>query len=201
MRPDLEVVARLVQPRSHVLDLGCGDGTLLATLHDRQGNTGTGVDRDPASVVAAIRRGVSVIEVDIDRSGPDGLDAFADDSYDIVVVSQTLQTTRNPERILRQVRRIAGRGVVSVPNFGFWKHRSGLFFGGRMPVSAELPHPWYDTPNIHLSTLKDTEELFRAVGFSVVERVLLDSQGTEVAGVRARGPSNWMSAAAVYLIR
>ena len=127
MRPDLEVVAALVPPGSRVLDLGCGDGALLAELTASRGCTGTGVDRDPASLRAAIRRGVPVIELDLDA----GLGEFADGSYDLVVVSQTLQASRHPDRVLDEVVRIAGRGIVSVPNFGLWKHRAELALRGR----------------------------------------------------------------------
>ncbi len=125
---------------------------------------------------------------------------FADDSYDLVVVSQTLQATRHPDRVLAEVGRIAGRGIVSVPNFGLWKHRAGLLLRGRMPVSAELPHPWYDTPNIHLATLADLEDLFDDQGFDVRRRELLDAEGRSAAGLRARGPANLMASGAVYLV-
>lgn len=196
MRPDLEVVAGLVSPGSRVLDLGCGDGQLLAHLASSLGCTGTGVDRDAESMLAAIGRGVPVIELDLDTQ----LGEFADGSYDLVVVSQTLQATRHPDRVLAEIGRIAGRGIVSVPNFGLWKHRAGLLLRGRMPVSAELPHPWYDTPNIHLATLADLEDLFEAEGFDVRRRVLLDPQGRAATGARGRGPANLMASGAVYLI-
>ena len=188
MRPDLEVVAGLIQPGSRVLDLGCGDGLLLATLSSRMGCSGTGIENDPSALVAAIRRGVSVMGLDIDVVGPAGLDEFDDASYDVVIVSQTLQATRNPARILDQVKRIAGRGVVSVPNFGLWKHRAALGLRGRMPVSSELPHPWFETPNIHLSTLADMEELIADRGLGVEQRILLDSSGRAAIGLRSRGP-------------
>ncbi len=196
MRPDLEVVAALVPPGARVLDLGCGDGQLLADLTARLGCTGTGVDSDPASLRAAIRRGVAVIELDLDTQ----LDEFAERSYDVVVVSQTLQATRHPDRVLGEIARIAGRGIVSVPNFGLWKHRAELALRGRMPVSAELPHPWYDTPNIHLATLADLEDLFAAQGLRIAERRLLDATGRAADGWRSRGPANLMASGAVYLV-
>lgn len=195
MRPDLAVVSHLVPPGSHVLDLGCGDGALLADLA-RHGCTGTGVDTDPDSVVAAIGRGVPVIELDMDTQ----LGEFADGSYDVVVVSQTLQAVRHPAGVLREVARIAGRGIVSVPNFGLWRHRVDLALRGRMPVSAALPHPWWDTPNIHLATLSDLEDLFDAESFVVEERVLLGSDARPLAAVRRRGPANLLAAGAIYRI-
>lgn len=195
MRPDLEIVSGLVAPGSRVLDLGCGDGQLLAHLIGERGCRGTGVEVDPAALIAAIRRGVPVIDLDLDTQ----LGEFADASYDIIVVSQTLQAARHPDLVLAEVARIAGRGVVSVPNFGLWKHRVQLLTRGRMPVSAELPLPWYDTPNIHLATLRDLEDLFAACGFEVRERVLLDAHGRASAGLRSRGPANLLASGAVYL--
>ena len=192
MRPDLAVVADLISPGCRVLDLGCGDGALLAHLAE-SGVTGTGVDQDPDSFVAAVRRGVSVMALDIDAD----LHLFADDSYDVVVVSQTLQATRHPERILDHVHRIAGVGIVSVPNFAHWKHRLTLATRGRMPVSDVLPHRWFETPNIHLATLGDIEELFAARDLVVRRRVLLDADGQTRP---TRGPANLMASGAVYVV-
>jgi methionine biosynthesis protein MetW len=196
MRPDLEIVANLVQPGSRVLDLGCGNGELLAHLEKHRGCTGTGVDTDPDSMIAAIRSGVSVIDLDIDTQ----LDEFADGSYDIVVLSQTLQATRHPEQIMAQIRRIAGYGVVSVPNFAHWRNRLSLLLTGRMPVSAALPFRWQDTPNIHLSSLKDLEQLFRDQNFGVQQRVTLDPHGHQVKGMLRRGSANLLAAGAAYLV-
>ncbi|RYE74607.1 MAG: methionine biosynthesis protein MetW [Myxococcales bacterium] len=190
MRPDLHVVAGLVPDGARVLDLGCGDGALLAHLGSR-GCTGTGVDQDPEQFSAALRRGVPIVSLDIDAE----LDHFADDSYDVVVVSQTLQATRHPDRLLDQVRRIAPHGIVSVPNFAHWRHRLTLTLRGRMPVSAGLPHRWYETPNIHLATLTDLEALFGERGLGVRRRVLLDADGASRA---VRGPANLLATGAVY---
>jgi methionine biosynthesis protein MetW len=174
-----------------VLDLGCGTGDLLAALCTTKGCSGTGVEIEPTAVLSAVRRGVSLVEVDIDSQ----LGEFADASYDVVVLSQTLQATRRPAEVLREIARIGRRGIVSVPNFGLWRHRVELLVGGRMPVSRELPHPWHETPNIHLSTLVDVEALFAGVGLTVERRVLLDENA-----VRLRLPAagNLRAAAAIY---
>lgn len=196
MRPDLEVVASLVRPSSRVLDLGCGAGELLDHLSTRRGCQVTGVDNEPDSLVTAIRRGVPVIDLDIDTQ----LDQFASDGYEIVVLSQTLQATHRPAEILAEVLRIAPAAIVSVPNFALWKHRASLLLRGRMPVSTELPHAWHATPNIHLATLTDVEALFAELDMRVKKRVLLDAEGRAAAGLRARGPANLMASGAVYLL-
>jgi len=193
MRPDLELVAGLVPVGSRVLDLGCGGGELLDHLTHARRCAGVGVEIDPDSVLAAIRRGVPVIEVDIDHQ----LGEFADRSYDVVVMSQTLQATRRPADVLRQINRIGSRCIVSVPNFGLWRHRVGLMFRGRMPVSRELPHSWHETPNIHLSTLADLESLFGTLSMGVERRILLDERGRPMRSARQ---ANLRAGAAIYLL-
>ncbi|HSE71263.1 MAG TPA: methionine biosynthesis protein MetW [Nocardioidaceae bacterium] len=192
-RPDLEVVARLVPEGSRVLDIGCGDGDLLAHLVHEHACSGTGVEIDPSAVLAAIRRGVPVIEVDLDEQ----LDEFADNAYDVVVMSQTLQATRRPADVLREISRVGRRCIVSVPNFGLWRHRMGLLLRGRMPVSRELPHPWHETPNIHLSTLADLEALFEHLGLVVEQRILLDEKAHPM---RSSHAANLRAGAAVYVL-
>ena len=196
MRPDLDVVAALVPRCARVLDVGCGEGELLSHLFHRRACSGTGVEIDEKSVLRAIRSGVPVIEVDVDEE----LSEFADDSYDVVVLSRTLQTLRHPAEVLSEIRRIGRRCVVSVPNFGLWKHRASLALTGRMPVSRELPYPWFETPNIHLSTLADLEELFAAVDLSVETRLLLDEQGRVLTGPLGQRLGNLRAGAAVYLL-
>lgn len=193
MRPDLELVADLVPAASRVLDLGCGQGDLLEALAAK-GCRGTGVEIDGEAFLASIRRGVAVLSLDIDTD----LHAFAADSYDVVVLSQTLQTTRRPGHVLTQIARIAPRSILSVPNFAYWRHRSELLLTGRMPVSTELPYPWHQTPNIHLSTLPDTESLVAEVGLGVDRRILLDEQHRPLRSDRA---GNLRAARAIYVLR
>ena len=170
-RGDLELIAKLIPTGSRVLDLGCGDGTLLALLKER-GCSGTGVDLNPADVISAIRRGVDVIELDLDTQ----LGEFADDSYDFVVLSRTLQTVRKPRSVLAEMGRIAVHSIVSMPNFAHWRNRLRLL-RGRMPMSRDLPFEWYDTPNLHHSSLPDLEPLFASVQMKIDRRIPLDATG------------------------
>ncbi|MDP3967234.1 MAG: methionine biosynthesis protein MetW [Nocardioides sp.] len=192
MRPDLAIVADLIPAHARVLDLGCGGGKLLAHLAER-GCTVQGVEIDDDSVLRAIRRGVPVIEGDLESE----LSTFADDSYDVVVLSQTLQAMVHPAQVLREMRRVGGQGIVSVPNFGLWRNRLALL-RGRMPVSRTIPHPWHETPNIHHSTLADLEALLGEVEMRVVRRILLDEHA---APLRSAVLPNLRAAAAIYLVR
>jgi methionine biosynthesis protein MetW len=193
LRPDQTMVSRFVPDGSRVLDLGCGRGSLMRYLMDRRGCTGTGVEIDPAAVVEAIGKGVPLIELDIDHE----LEEFRDKSYDVVVLSRVLQATYKPREVLSQMARIGSRCVVSVPNMGYWRHR-WVLMRGHMPMSKELPHAWYDTPNIHLSTLADLEDLFDVVGLDVWERHLFTPDG------RQRDypdrVANLMAANAIYVL-
>ena len=168
LRADLQKIADWVAPRSAVLDLGCGDGALLAHLRDAKGCRGYGVEIDDDNVHAATRLRVNVIQADLES----GLRMFADDRFDTVVLSQTLQAMHRSEDILREMARVARQGVVSFPNFGHWRHAISLL-AGRMPVTPESPYQWYDTPNIHLCTLKDFEILAAQCGLRVTDRIVL----------------------------
>lgn len=193
LRPDLALTASLVPAGARVLDLGCGNGDLLRHLVDERGCSGTGVEIDPDQVVAAIGQGVNVIEYDLDTQ----LGAFADRSYDVVVLSRTLQTVRMADQVLTEMSRIAPRLIVSMPNFGFWRHRLRLL-SGHMPHSRELPYAWWNTPNLHHSTLVDLEDLFASLGLRVEQRVPLNEK---------RRPSRWsghsanlLAGSAVYVL-
>lgn len=172
LRPDQVVAANLVPGGSRVLDLGCGDGLLLERLIRERGCRGTGVEDRYDRFLSTLRLGVPVLSLSLDSD----LDQFADRSYDVVLLSQTLQVTHAPLTVLRHVARIGRSAVLSVPNFGLWRHRWSLLRTGRMPVSEDLPFPWYQTPNIHLSTLRDLEELMAEAGLEVEHRVALDSR-------------------------
>lgn len=171
MRRDLEVIADLVRPRARVLDLGCGDGELLDHLQREKSVNGYGLEIDPERITRCIERGVNVIEQDLDQ----GLDNFPDDSFDLVVMAETLQAVRQPDVLLDEMLRIGEQCIVTFPNFGHWRCRAYLAARGAMPVTPHLPHRWYDTPNIHLCTFADFERLCRAKGLTIVERFVADA--------------------------
>lgn len=195
MRPDLDVVAALVGRDQRVLDLGCGDGALLEHLIERQGCTGMGVERDDEHFHACIARGVPVthgdLEAELQRTEPG--------AFDCAVLSLTLQATQRPVEVLRQLRRVARRGVVSLPNFGHWRLRLDFACRGRMPISPSLPYQWHDTPNIHLCTLADFEDLVATTGMRIARRVLLDELGRPSSGTSWLRP-NLLAVGAVYLL-
>ncbi|MDO4784784.1 MAG: methionine biosynthesis protein MetW [Propionibacteriaceae bacterium] len=194
LRADLALLASLIPPGSRVLDLGCGDGALLSHLMAKRGCSGTGVERDPGSVLAAIRAGVPVIELDLDSQ----LDEFADRSYDVVILSRTLQVVRKPGDLLPQLARIGDLAMVSMPNFGYWRNRLRLL-RGRMPMSRDLPYAWHDTPNLHFSTLADLEPLFAQAGLLVERRLPLTERGRPRSLGRVR--PNLLAASALYVLR
>jgi methionine biosynthesis protein MetW len=175
-RYDYELIASWIPERSRVLDLGCGDGVLLAGLAATNDASGYGIEIDDANVLASVKNGVNVIQTDIES----GLASFEDNAFDFVILSQTLQAMRNAESVLNDMLRVGREGIVTFPNFGYWRHRLDIL-GGHMPESKTLPHKWYDTPNIHLCTVKDFEDLCVKVGAEILdERVLHEGRTINV---------------------
>ena len=167
-RPDLAAIAQWVAPDARVLDLGCGDGTLLRYLWEERRAYGYGVEIDDANVVACVKNDVNVLQMNLES----GLSAFRDASFDCVILSQTLQAVRHTENIVHEMLRVGREAIVSFPNFGHWSARLQVL-AGRMPVSANLPYAWYDTPNLHLCTLRDFEDLCRKLDVRIIERLVL----------------------------
>ena len=167
-RADFDAIAKWVRPGASVLDLGCGDGSLLRFLRESRGATAYGVDIDDQNVLACMKNGVNVIQADLER----GLSGFETGSFDYVILSQTLQAVQQTESIVKEILRVGREGIVSFPNFGYWRARIQLL-AGHMPVSRELPYQWYDTPNSHLFTIDDFDRFCDSFGVRVVERIVL----------------------------
>jgi methionine biosynthesis protein MetW len=163
-RKDLEIIASLVPPGSRVLDLGCGNGELLAHLQRSRGCSGYGIELADAGVLASLQRGVNVIQLNLEE----GLALFDDRSFDVVLQLDTLQHLRNTEKMLRETARVGRIGIVSFPNFAHWPNRVSVALG-RMPVTRRLPYEWYDTPNIRVGTHADFEVLARRNGLNILE--------------------------------
>lgn len=172
----LKAIAKLVPKGSRVLDLGCGDGALLAYLQQHKSCTGYGVELDDINVHACVQRGVNVLQLNLDL----GLSVFADQSFDVVLQIDTLQHLRNAETMLRETARVGRTGIVAFPNFAHWPNRLSIL-QGRMPVTKRLPYQWYDTPNIRVGTFKDFEVLAEKNGLNITDAFgLQDGQRVNV---------------------
>jgi methionine biosynthesis protein MetW len=186
-RPDFAAIAGWVEHGSSVFDLGCGDGTLLRYLKETRSTRGYGIEIADEGVLACVKNGVNVVQSDLER----GLSGFEENSFDYVVLSQTLQAMKNSEIIMREMLRVGREGIVTFPNFGYWKNRLEVL-KGRMPVSENLPYEWFDTPNVHLCTIADFERFCSERRILILERKVL---------TRGRAVSAWpnlLGALAVY---
>jgi methionine biosynthesis protein MetW len=189
-RPDFHVIGEIVEPRSRVLDLGCGEGELLAWLLENKRVLARGVEISPAQVRRAIGRGVSVYQGDIDE----GLADYPDNAFDYVILSQTLQETRSPLQVLREMLRVGRRAIISFPNFGHWSVRLAMLLNGQAPKTKLFPYNWYNSPNIHFLSINDFEDLCREHNFPIERRYFL-------AGARhVKAFPNLIAQTAVFLL-
>ena len=186
-RYDYDVIANWIEPGERVLDLGCGDGSLLRHLSTVRQVRGYGVENDPERIVACARNGINVIQIDMEQ----GLAGFDDGFFDHVIMSLSLQAIHNTQGILREMLRVANEAVISFPNFGYWRHRQSIL-NGRMPVSDSLPHQWYNTPNVRFFTIADFDVLCEMNGIAVRERLGFDE------GKLILDEPNFLASVAVY---
>lgn len=192
LRPDLAIIASHVKEQSRILDVGCGDGALLAALRDRPGMDLRGLELDPDNVSTAVARGLPVVQGDADTD----LGYYPDKSFDYAILSQTLQTTRRPDKVVEELLRIGKQAFVSFPNFAHWRGRASLLLGGRMPVTRLLPERWYDTPNIHHLTIDDFRALVRERNWTIDGQWFLN-RGSATTHANA----NLFAEHAVFLLR
>ncbi|GLS27060.1 methionine biosynthesis protein MetW [Marinibactrum halimedae] len=179
MRIDFQVIQQWIKPGSHVLDLGCGDGTLLKLLSDTKQVSGYGLEIDAKEIASCVEKGVNVIDYNLDQRH---LDEFNDQSFDTVIMTQALQTMRYPDKLVEEMLRIGKECIVTFPNFGHWKARLHLGLSGVMPVSDLLPYEWYNTPNIHFCTFKDFEVLCKERNITIKQRLVVTQNPLDKAG-------------------
>lgn len=195
LRADLKIISDWIPSGARVLDLGCGDGTLLAHLQAERNVQGYGLEIDADNVVSCVAAGVNVLQLDIDA----GLTQFEDNSFDFVLMTSALQEVQRPDLLMAEMLRIGRESVVTFPNFGHWKPRFSLAFRGRMPVSRALPNKWYDTPNIHLCTVHDFEVLCREQHIDITRRYVVNNAHHSNWGMRLW--PNLLGEIALYQLR
>lgn len=190
-RADFELIAKWISPNAKVLDLGCGDGALLTKLSKTHNVRAYGVEKDDANWLKAMNNGIDVIQMDLES----GLSGFEAQSFDVVILSQTLQAVLNTEAIVKEMLRVGREVIVTFPNFGYWRYRFQLALVGHMPVSDTLPYQWYDTPNVHLCTIQDFDEFCRKSDIVIQERLVLNDKEA------VHFMPNIMGALAMYRLR
>ena len=196
MKKEFEVISKIIQNNKRVLDIGCGDGTLMEFLKNKQQNDVRGLEPQKSLVQKCIARGLSVIEGDAEKE----LAQFPKKSFDYVVLSQTLQAFLNPEEVLSQLLRIGKQTIISIPNFGYWKVRLHLLFKGTMPITKNLPNEWYNTPNLHMCTLKDFVYFVKSKNIKIFKSLALNNFDTSLINEGNLGIKNLFADLGIFLI-
>lgn len=197
IRVDLQLIADMIEPGSRVLDIGCGNGSLLAYLGREKQVDARGIEISTDGVQACVSAGLSVVQGDVETD----LKNYPDGAFDYVILSQTLQAMMNPKAMLEQMTRIGKHVIVSVPNFAYWRLRLFIMFKGRMPVSENLPYEWYNTPNIHFCTVRDFVKLADDMGLTIERSLFLDAAGESRTIGNSVSMANWFGEQAVFLLK
>lgn len=197
LSPEFELIADWIDPGARVLDLGCGDGQLLAHLEHTLGATGYGMEIDPDKTIQAVKRGINVIQSNLNRH--DICHYFDPGAFDYVVMTQALQVVSQPDQLLEEMLSVGKQSIITFPNFAHWRNRAQLFFGGKMPQNSSLPNPWYNTPNIHLCTFSDFEALCEEKHIEVVARTVVNSHHQPTFAMRFA--PNWLGEIALYKVK
>ena len=196
MRYDLKIIASWIEPGSKVLDLGCGEGDLLHFLKQNKQVVGTGIERREARVARCIEKGLSALQGDINAEVLD----YPDNSFDYVILSQTLQQVYEPSDLIRSLLRIGKKGIVSFPNFSYWTIRLQLLLSGYAPITRQLPYEWYDTPNIRVITIKDFRKFAREVDFKIIKEVAINTRNNGKIGKTIKFMPNLCATYGIFLI-
>ncbi len=193
-RKDFKLISEWVKPDSSVLDLGCGDGGLLKLLIEKRNIRGYGIDTSVEKIIKSLNNNINVINTNINHK----LNYFSDNSFNYVILAQSLQVVENPVELIKEMLRVGDEAIISFPNMGFWKSRLYLFFKGKMPVTDELPHSWYSTPNIHLCTIKDFKEMCHLNKFTIIEEVINNNKNNNIS---SNYFSNLLGESAIFRIK
>jgi methionine biosynthesis protein MetW len=196
MRSDLQIIASWIEPGTRVIDLGCGEGELLKYLINHKNVTGSGIEHNESRVTLCIEKGLSVLQGDINEEVLD----YPDNTFDYVILSQTLQQVYEPDTMIRSMLRIARKGIVSFPNFSHWRCRLQLLSSGYAPVTRQLPYEWYNTPNIRVITIKDFRKFIHEVGFNILKEVAINTQSEDRYGKAIKFLRNLRATYGIFLI-
>ncbi len=196
-RTDLELITSLVDKETRILDVGCGNGELLKSLKNKKNVKGQGLELKQERVNKCVAKGLSAIQGNADSD----LSLYPDQSFDCVILSQTIQATNNPKNILIELIRIGKKAIISIPNFGYWKVRLGFAIHGKMPITEKLSNNWYDTPNIHLCSILDFVDLCRELNIKIEKTIVLNSNNTKSFNGAPNSWSNFFGEEAIFLIK